>query len=603
MWGRGDVRTLHPSYRMKYFAYCRKSSEGEERQALSIPAQIDEINRSFCDQPDVEIVEWLEEKMSAKAPGRPVFSSMIQRIEKGEADGVVAWYPDRLARNSVDGGLIVHLVDRQVIKDLKFASYTYEHSPQGMFMLQIMFAQSKYYVDNLSVNVKRGRRKKIALGWLPGRPPLGYLNDRTDSTIMPDPERFNLVRRAWDLLLSGAHTPSKIQSIMNDDWGVRTPLRKHSGGRPIAVGTMYHMFSNPFYAGIILEKGEWYPGKHLPMITMDEFNRAQALVGAPGYATPKTREFAFTGGLIRCVCGLSVTAEEKVKPSGRRYTYYHCTRRLRPRCNEPAVRGEVIETAIAELLERLTLPPALEARLARKMAENERDLENSAADERRSNTAATKAIEGELQTVLDLRTRELINDDEFVAKRQSLQRQLITLKAGASTATGLASSWPELNRCVLLFRKYAADWFVGGSLADKRLILQTIGSNSTLESGKLRIQMGIPFETRGSATRFLIGRALLKRMGTGTIPNDHARQLIRVVRLLEKSSAARRAGNFPPSGFSSPKYISVHVMRRRALLEARKLRPHVPSSPDGGSSQDTGGLHKPVASDGPAAGG
>jgi DNA invertase Pin-like site-specific DNA recombinase len=80
---------------MKYFAYCRKSSEGEERQALSIPAQIDEIKRVFDGVLDVEIAEWFEEKMSAKAPGRPVWSAMIKRIEKGDADGIVAWHPDR----------------------------------------------------------------------------------------------------------------------------------------------------------------------------------------------------------------------------------------------------------------------------------------------------------------------------------------------------------------------------------------------------------------------------------------------------------------------------------------------------------------------------
>ena len=159
---------------MKYFAYCRKSFEGEECRALSIPAQIDEIKRVFGNAQNVEVIEWFEEKMCAKAPGRPVWSAMIQRIEKGEADGIVAWHPDRLARNSVDGGWLIHLLDRLVLKDLKFVSYSYEHSPQGMFMLQIMFGQPKYYADNLSVNVKRDMRKKIAMGWWATQAPLGY---------------------------------------------------------------------------------------------------------------------------------------------------------------------------------------------------------------------------------------------------------------------------------------------------------------------------------------------------------------------------------------------------------------------------------------------
>src|SRR5579862_9935847 len=133
--GDGDVgRRTHPwpspAPAMKYIAYCRKSSEGEDRQMLSIPAQIDEIKRSFVHMPEVEIVDWLEEKMSAKAPGRPIYGSLIKRIEAGEADGIVAWHPDRLARNSVDGGWMIHLLDQNVVKDLKFVSYSFEKSPQ-----------------------------------------------------------------------------------------------------------------------------------------------------------------------------------------------------------------------------------------------------------------------------------------------------------------------------------------------------------------------------------------------------------------------------------------------------------------------------------------
>ena len=115
--------------------------------------------------------------MSAKAPGRPVWAAMIKRIEKGEADGIVAWHPDRLARNSVDGGWIIHLLDRRVLKDLKFVSYSYEHSPQGMFMLQIMFGQSKYYVDNLSVNVKRGMPQENRDGVV-ARPCAAWIQER-----------------------------------------------------------------------------------------------------------------------------------------------------------------------------------------------------------------------------------------------------------------------------------------------------------------------------------------------------------------------------------------------------------------------------------------
>ena len=561
---------------MKYFVYCRKSSEGEERQALSIPAQIDEIKRIFADMPQVEIVEWLEEKMSAKAPGRPVYSQMIKRIEAGEADGIVAWHPDRLARNSVDGGWIIHLLDRGVLKDMKFASYTYENSPQGMFMLQIMFGQSKYYVDNLSVNVKRGRRKKIAMGWHPGRPPLGYINDKAASTIIPDPDRFELVERMWRLLLSGACGPDEIRRIATEEWGLRTrPARKRGGG-PIAHSSIYRLFSNPFYAGIVVANGEWHPGKHPPMISIDEFNRAQAIIGAPGYAKPKVYEFAFTGGMIRCPCGLTVTAEQKTKTSGRVYVYYHCTRRNYPRCSQPSIRSEALEAEITNVLERLSLFPGLESWLTDQTALTE-DAEVAQRERHaRSINKSLSGAETQLRVLVDMRTRDLIGDEEFVAKRRDLQSEVLSLR-GAIQSEGIQDSETrfELAKCLDLFNKYAANWFSKANPSEKRLILETVGSNCQLVDGKLNIEARFPFEMLSADPQYLSLRDKVFYMGTDPAQKDRVKRLISAVRHLEACAEARRVGgelplDLLPTPRRSGRNKSVQETRKRALLQSIK---------------------------------
>jgi len=141
----------------KFFLYARKSTDVEDKQVRSIESQISEL-RAFTKQESLIIAEVFIEKQSAKTPGRRIFYEMFDRIEKGEVNGILAWHADRLARNSVDGGKIIYLLDCGRIQFLKFPTLWFENTPQRKFMLNIVFGQSKYYVDSLAENTKRGLR-------------------------------------------------------------------------------------------------------------------------------------------------------------------------------------------------------------------------------------------------------------------------------------------------------------------------------------------------------------------------------------------------------------------------------------------------------------
>lgn len=152
---------------MKYIIYCRKSTDEKDKQILSIEQQIAEL-KEFSSREGLEIIDFVTEAKTAKVPGREEFATLLKRIERGEAQGIVSWHPDRLARNSVDGGKIIYLLDTNKLVDLKFPTFWFENTPQGKFMLSIAFGQSKYYVDNLSENVARGMRytfQKLVFGF------------------------------------------------------------------------------------------------------------------------------------------------------------------------------------------------------------------------------------------------------------------------------------------------------------------------------------------------------------------------------------------------------------------------------------------------------
>src|SRR3989344_9515668 len=144
----------------KFFIYARKSTDTEDRQVRSIDDQLAEL-RELAKKENLEVIDTLVEKQTAKIPGRPIFNEMISRIETGEASGILCWHPDRLARNSIDGGRLIYLVDTGKIQALKFSVFWFDPTPQGKFMLSIAFSQSNYYIDNLSENIKRGHKNKV----------------------------------------------------------------------------------------------------------------------------------------------------------------------------------------------------------------------------------------------------------------------------------------------------------------------------------------------------------------------------------------------------------------------------------------------------------
>lgn len=477
---------------MRYFIYCRKSSEAEDRQVLSIESQLTTLQRTFADRPEIEIVDVCEEAFSAKSPGRPRFNEMVSRIERGEAAGIMAWAPDRLARNSIDGGRLVYLLDCGVLRDLKFATYTFENNSQGKFMLQIMFGQSKYYSDALSENVKRGNRTKIELGWLPNQAPLGYLNDAVTKTIVKDPIHFPLIAQIYQIMLTGAYSPRRIALMARDDWGFRTPKKKRIGGKPLSTSTVYRILTNPFYAGMIRWGGEIYRGRHDPIVSIEEFQQVQRLLHRPGRPKPQKYTFAYSG-MIRCgACGLIITAEHKVNRYGAHYVYYHCSRsRLGLRCKEPSVELRCLEEQIHSFLRSLMLEPTIQDWILKGLSLDRQRVKMEADAQKRSLEKALNDVDGELRELTGLRVRNLLTDAEFLARRTELREEQFRLQ-GRVTSEAASNPFEPFAE-MISFSNRATQWFSHGDDQSKRVLLEIVSSNLTLHGKILNIEAKKPF--------------------------------------------------------------------------------------------------------------
>ncbi|MEK7076188.1 MAG: recombinase family protein, partial [Patescibacteria group bacterium] len=287
---------------IKYIAYCRKSTDEKNKQVLSIDQQIAEL-KEFAKNQNLEIIDYICESRTAKTIGRPLFNQMLQRIENGEAQGIVSWHADRLARNSIDGGKIIYSLDTGKLVDLKFPSFWFENSPQGKFVLNIAFSQSKYYVDNLSENVKRGMRHKIRLGIWPVQAPLGYLNDKVNKNIVVEPVKSKIVKKCFEMFATGKHSFVSISKYLFN-LNVTTRL-----GKKLNTTTIKKMLSNRFYLGILVYKNELHKGIHKPIISKQLFEATQKQIARFERPRYNGHDSPFIG-LARCgECGGAITAE------------------------------------------------------------------------------------------------------------------------------------------------------------------------------------------------------------------------------------------------------------------------------------------------------
>ena len=461
----------------KFFLYARKSTDVEDKQVRSIEDQIAEL-RAFAKQENLNISEVFIEKQSAKFPGRPIFNDMLNRIEQGEASGILAWHADRLARNSVDGGKIIYLLDCGLIQSLKFPTLWFENTPQGKFMLNIVFGQSKYYVDSLAENTKRGLRQKVKRGEYPSLAPIGYINDKRIKSVVMDKKRAPIIREAFELY---AQNNSRLEDISNF-------LAQHnifsSGGKRIKRDRISFILSNPFYVGLFRYAGEIHEGKHQPVVSKKIFDKVQEILkqrARPHHKT-KNEPQAFCG-LLRCAtCGMGITGEYKVKrqKNGNEhyYTYYHCTRKNKlVKCQEPCIRQESLDQQISSLLQKFSLREDWAENLLKMLETDKTETAQSSAAFVQESKNKVEDIQIKLQRLLDGYLeqdidREIYRDEKakLLLEKKSLEEKITNLEQKRTGWVEPMMEWikearnlPKIARESNLFAKKVAAKEIFGS--------------------------------------------------------------------------------------------------------------------------------------------
>ena len=475
---------------VKYFIYCRKSTEDEERQILSIEAQLTEL-REFAKQNNLFVVRELYESKTAKEPGREVFNFMLSEIEKGNASGILAWNPDRLARNSIDGGRVIYLVDTGKIQSLKFPTFWFEPTPQGKFMLSVAFGQAKYYTDNLRENILRGIRQKIRRGELSAKAPLGYFNEPRLRTIEPNRKTFSKVKEILRAFATGEYTLTKIQSKM---FSLGLVCKE---GKPLHLSTIQGILSNPFYYGHFKYRGELHQGSHKPMISKKLFDKIQEALITNGKPRKKQgpKNFQFLNFAVCGECGYTITAERKIKRSGRKYHYYHCTFKSKTqKCTQNRfLREEKFAEQIKETCQKVSLPDEWRERFLAKLesesaeARHSSDLfvQNLKIELEKIKTKINRLMDAYLEGDLELPEFQLTKND-LMAKKKDIEERL-------SDFERKGNHWLELVRNWIIEANQAKNFAFSDNFPEMKNFLKKIGSNRRIFDQRLFVEFKKPW--------------------------------------------------------------------------------------------------------------
>jgi len=505
---------------LKYFLYARKSSESEDRQMASIEDQIREVLK-LAEKYNINVVDVIEESKSAKEPGRPLFNEMLKRIHKGEAQGILTWKLNRLARNPIDGGQISWMLQQNIIKHIQ--TFERDYNPtDNVLLMQVEFGMANQYVKDLSLDIKRGLRQKAERGWYPNPGlPIGYIHNPNfsigiDDEIIPNGEQFFMLKKLWSLFLTGKYSVADIKR-KGDVLGF-----KNNNGKTCSKNTYYYVFTNEFYCGYFHWRDKdgnqiRFKGKHKAIVSPTEFQKAQIILNGRPSSVLKEKKYNFPyRGLIKCgECGCSVTPDHKLQaictickykysiktkttcpkcktpfslmnnPSIIDILYFHCNK-SRGNCTQGSVDKNQIEISIEKELEKISISKDLYSWALNSLKQNEKDKEENENTIKRLKSTI-KELNARIIGLVDLRADGEINSEKFNLAIGKTEKEIMAIEFEIEKIKKENFEWIEDRDRDYNFALEVLERFKNGNDLVKTCIAKELSSNLTLMDKKLYI--------------------------------------------------------------------------------------------------------------------
>lgn len=470
----------------KLIAYYRVSSKRQKDEGVSIEAQ-QKLIRDYCARKGYEIVKEFSIDESAKAKGRKTFTEMMSlaKISPNVA-GIICEKQDRLLRGeSRDKLAIEDLMNDQdkefhLVKEGIVLNKNSKSSEKLQFDMQCALA--RFFLNNLSDEVKKGYGMLVEDGFYPHIPPIGYKTELTDHIAVPDPEVAPFIKRIFELCATGEYSERKIGLMLYDE-GFRS--RKGNRVGKSAIGKILHTH---FYYGCFEWKGEIRPGKHVPIIDKDLFDKVQEVL-SPKKKKGYKYDFSFVG-LMRCgECGNGITAELQ-----KGHVYYHCTKPQGARfCHQKYVREEVITEQLSKVIKAVSLDlkklKVVKDIMSVSLADETEYLQDSLED---LNTQY-RGLQEQSTRLLDLYLKGKIKEDDYYTKSTEINTETESVNAEIAKHKMADRAYKQEIEGFLTFCNQAPKLFASSRPELQRELLRFVVSNLSLKDGKVDFTLKIPF--------------------------------------------------------------------------------------------------------------
>lgn len=476
----------------KAVAYCRVSSKEQEETGYSLPAQ-EKLLKEYADRKGLDTVKVFSVAESASgAKQRKVFAEMMEYVEKNDVKHLIVEKVDRLTRNLKEAVVANDWVDHDIERMIHFVKNNLvihkDAKSDEKFRWDIEIVLAKKFIANLSEEVKKGQAEKIAQGWLPTKPPLGYktVGDKGHKTHVVDEGKATFIRKMFELYSTGNYSTPALVSVMYKE-GLRS-----RAGKEVGKSRLYDMLSDPFYCGMMKWNEQVFPAKHEAIITKDLFDLVQGMMRRKFKVPQYQKHLPVFKAKIDCTeCRGTITWEIQ-----KGHWYGHCNHHKT--CSQKKWRRqEAVETALFPLFDNVAPKTPKVLDILKKALKESHSHEvdyyaKSVTEINRSLQISKMRLDAIYEDRIDRTITPEFYDrksKEYTKDRDDAVEALKKLGEGSSKYYEAGIAIHELaSRASEIYKSEKA------TVEDKRLLLSKIFSNLSLNTDGIKPDYTLAFE-------------------------------------------------------------------------------------------------------------